>query len=198
MSFPTTVQPKSISFSSNRPNSISYTLSGKRSVRQFASQYFSFSVTMPPMTKSVFQVYSAFLISKKGGFTAFDFAYPVDNLGANRTSTSVKTRTTHAVGSTAIAIDGLSASTNDVIKGGDLIKFNGHTKVYLVVGDVNSNGAGQGTVTIEPPLQSALVNNEVLVLNRPNINVALLQDDILYSTDASQMFYLNFDVREVL
>ena len=198
MSFPTTVNPKAISFSSNRPNSISYTLSGKRSVRQFASQYFSFSVAMPPLNQTQFQEYYAFLVSQKGAFTPFNIEYPLNNQGPDKNSSSVVTRSIHSAGATTVAVDGLTASTNDVIKAGDLIKFNGHDKVYLVTGDVNSNGSGQGSINIEPPLQASTTDNEAVDLNKPVLKVALSQDDILYSTDATGVFDLSFDVREVL
>ena len=52
--FPTSKKPRVFNFSSNRPNSTAYTLSGKRSVKQFAAQYFTFSVQMPPMNQADF------------------------------------------------------------------------------------------------------------------------------------------------
>ena len=198
MTFPTTPSIKAIQVGSNRPVSTNYTLSGKRSVRQFASQYFTFSVEMPPLTQTQFQTISGYLISKKGAFNTFDFGYPIDNLGVDKNSSNVKTRTTHTTGATSIACDGFSASTNDVVKVGDLIKFAGHNKVYVVTGDVNSNGASQGSIGIEPPLQSDLANNEVVDLNKPNVTVSLLQDDLIYSSDPTGLFYLSFELREVL
>lgn len=198
MTFPTTPSIKAIQVGSNRPVSINYTLSGKRSVRQFASQYFTFAVQMPPLTQTQLQSFSAYLISKKGAFNTFDFGYPIDNLGTDKNTSGVKTRTTHTTGATSIACDGFSASTNDVVKAGDLIKFSGHNKVYIVTGDVNSNGAGQGSISVEPPLQSDLADNEVIDLNKPVITVSLLQNDLIYSTDPTGLFNLSFELREVL
>jgi hypothetical protein len=68
----------------------------------------------------------------------------------------------------------------------------------MVTGDANSNSSGQATISIEPPLQSALANDEDVDTNQPSFTVALMQDDVLYSTDASGFFSLGFDVREVL
>ena len=198
MSFPTTLQPSAVTIKSNRPNVTAYTLSGKRSVRQFASQYFSMTINMPAMTQSQYQEYHAFLVSKKGGFSTFTIDYPIANNGADKNSSTVLTRTTHSIGATSIQVDGLTASTNDVVKAGDLIKFNGHNKVYMVTGDVNSNSSGQSTINIEPPLQSALTDNEAIDLNKPAMTVALEQDDVLVTTDATNTFKISFDVREVL
>ena len=196
--FPTTKKPRVFNFTSNRPNNTAYTLSGKRSVKQFAAQYFSFSVQMPPMKQADFQQYYAFLVKQKGSFEDFTFEYPLDNLGADKGETDILANGVQAIGDSTIAMDGFSVSTDDVLKGGDLIKFSGHDKVYMVTGDVNSNASGQATVSIEPPLQAALADNEAVTVNKPSFTVALVQDDVLYSTDAAGFFTLSFDVREVL
>jgi len=196
--FPTTKKPRVFNFTSNRPNNTSYTLSGKRSVKQFAAQYFSFSVQMPPMKQSDFQQFYAFLVKQKGSFEDFTFEYPLDNLGADKAETDILANGVQAIGDSTIAMDGFSVSTDDVLKGGDLIKFSGHNKVYMVTGDANSNASGQATVSIEPPLQAALADNEAVTVNKPSLTVALVQDDVLYSTDAAGFFTLSFDVREVL
>jgi hypothetical protein len=196
--FPATKKPRVFNFTSNRPNNTAYTLSGKRSIKQFAAQYFSFSVQMPPMKQSDFQQYYAFLVKQKGSFEDFTFEYPLDNLGADKNETDILANGVQAIGDSTIAMDGFSISTDDVLKGGDLIKFSGHDKVYMVTGDVNSNASGQATVSIEPPLQAALADNEAVTVNKPSFTVALVQDDVLYGTDAAGFFTLSFDVREVL
>ena len=196
--YPTTKKPRVFNFTSNRPNNTAYTLSGKRSVKQFAAQYFSFSVQMPPMKQTDFQQYYAFLVKQKGSFEDFTFEYPLDNLGADKGETDILANGVHAIGDSTIAMDGFSVSTDDVLKGGDLIKFSGHDKVYMVTGDANSNVSGQATVSIEPPLQAALADNDAVTVNKQSFTVALVQDDVLYSTDAAGFFTLSFDVREVL
>ena len=182
--FPTTKKPRVFNFVSNRPNSTAYTLSGKRSVKQFAAQYFSFSVQMPPMKQEDFQSFYAFLVKQKGSFDSFTFEYPLENQGA---------------GTTQVHLDGFAGSTNNVLKAGDLIKFAGHDKVYMVTDNENSDSSGAvPAVDIEPPLQAAVANNEAVTVNKPSFTVALQQDDVLYSTDSAGFFTLSFDVREVL
>jgi hypothetical protein len=196
--FPTTKKPRVFNFMSNRPNSTTYTLSGKRSVKQFAAQFFSFSVELPPMNQTTFMPFYSFLVKQKGSFESFTFQYPLDNLGADKNNASVVVNGVHAIGDSTIAMDGFTVSTDDVFRAGDLIKFNGHNKIYMITGDANSNASGQATISIEPPLQSALADNEDVDTNTPSFTVALMQDDLLYATDASGFFSLSFDVREVL
>jgi len=196
--FPTTTKPRVFNFASNRPNTTAYTLSGKRSVKQFAAQYFSFSVQMPPLQQSDFMSIYAFLTKQQGSFQTFTFEYPLDNQGADKGQTDILVNGAVALGSNSIAMDGFTNSTTGVLKAGDLIKFASDNKVYMVTADANSNGSGEATITIEPPLQVAASDNAAVTVNKPSFRVALMQDDLLYSTDAAGFFTLSFDVREVL
>ena len=197
--FPTSKKPSVFNFSSNRPNSTAYTLSGKRSVKQFAAQYFTFSVQMPPMNQADFMEFYSFLVKQKGSFDTFTFQYPLENQGADKGQTDIAVNGSASAGATQVPMDGFSTSTNDVLKAGDLIKFANHDKIYMITDDENANSSGEvAAVDIEPPLQAAVVNNEAVTVNQPSFTVALEQDDVLYSTDAAGFFTLSFDVREVL
>ena len=197
--FPTSKKPSVFNFSSNRPNSTAYTLSGKRSVKQFAAQYFSFSVQMPPMNQADFMEFYSFLVKQKGSFDTFTFQYPLENQGVDKGQTDIAVNGSASAGATQVPMDGFSTSTNDVLKAGDLIKFANHNKIYMITDDENANSSGEvAAVDIEPPLQAAVVNNEAVTVNQPSFTVALEQDDVLYSTDAAGFFTLSFDVREVL
>ena len=197
--FPTSKKPSVFNFSSNRPNSTAYTLSGKRSVKQFAAQYFSFSVQMPPMNQADFMEFYSFLVKQKGSFDTFTFQYPLENQGVDKAQTDIAVNGSASAGATQVPMDGFSTSTNDVLKAGDLIKFANHNKIYMITDDENANSSGEvAAVDIEPPLQAAVVNNEAVTVNQPSFTVALEQDDVLYSTDAAGFFTLSFDVREVL
>ena len=59
--FPTDPNFSSINFRDNRPALLNQTLSGKKSARQIGSQYFSFTVQMPPIQQEKAQEIFAFL-----------------------------------------------------------------------------------------------------------------------------------------
>ena len=109
----------------------------------------------------------------------------MDNLGADKSQTDILVNGAQAVGDSTIAMDGFSNSTTGVLKAGDLIKFANDNKIYMVTADADSNASGEATVSIEPPLQDAVVDNEAVTVNKPSFTVALVQDDVLYSTDAA-------------
>lgn len=67
-----------------------------------------------------------------------------------------------AAGVSSVAIDGGGAS--GTYKRGDIVTFAGHTQTYSVQADVTLNGSGVGTLTISPPLKSAVADNAAITL----------------------------------
>jgi len=197
--FPTSPNFRSLNFKDNRPNLLNQTLSGKRQVRQIGSQYFSFTVQMPPLQQLKAQEVFAFLQKQKGSFETFTIQAPLDNLGTSKDETDIQTMNTFAVGTETILSDGFSQSTN-LLRAGDLIKFAGHSKVYMITADVDEDGIGttRGQLPISPPLVASVANNESITVNKPSFTVYLENDEIMYSTDASGFYNISFDVREVI
>ena len=197
--FPTTIKPSSLSLQDNRPNLINQSVSGKRVTRKYGAQFFTLDITLPPLSKDDSMDVFAFLKKQQNSFDKFDYTYPITNRGANRTQTDIVVNGSHSVGDSTIALSGFDNSTSNVLKAGDVIKFANHDKIYMITDDENANSSGEvAAVDIEPPLQAAVVNNEAVTVNQPSFTVALVQDDVLYSTDAAGFFTLSFDVREVL
>ena len=193
--FPTSPNFRSINFKDNRPTLLNQTLSGKKQVRQIGSQYFSFTVQMPPLQQDKFQEVFAFIQKQKGSFEDFTIQAPIDNLGASKSETDILVNGVHSAGDNTIAMDGFSQTTG-ALKAGDLIKFANHSKVYMVSEDANASG-GAVTVTISPNLVASLSDNEAVTVNKPSFTV-YLESDVLYTTDASGFYSISFDVREVI
>jgi len=193
--FPTSPNFRSLNFKDNRPILLNQTLSGKKQVRQIGSQYFSFTVQMPPLQQDKFQEVFAFIQKQKGSFEDFTIQAPIDNLGASKSETDILVNGVHSAGDNTIAMDGFSQTTG-ALKAGDLIKFANHSKVYMVSEDANASG-GAVTVTISPNLVASLSDNEAVTVNKPSFTV-YLESDVLYTTDASGFYSISFDVREVI
>jgi len=194
--FPTDPNFRSLVFTDNRPILLNQTLSGKKSARQIGAQYFSFTVQMPPLEQLKAQEIFAFLSKQKGGFENFTIAAPLNNKGTSKNETDILVNGATAAGASAVPMDGFS-HTNHALRAGDLIKFAGHTKVYMVQDEVTASGGG-ATVNIQPNLVAAVANNEAVTVNKPLFNVYLENDDIRYTTDISGFYNISFDVREVI
>ena len=196
--FPTSPNFRSLNFKDNRPTLVNQTLSGKKQVRQIGSQYFSFTVQMPPLQREKAQEVFAFLQKQKGSFEDFTIVAPLDNLGASRFETDILVNGSHSPGDASIQLDGFAASTSGALKAGDLIKFANHSKVYMVQSNIDSLGDGSLTVLISPNLVASLADNEAVTVNKPSFTVYLENNEIMYLTDASGFYSISFDVREVI
>ena len=195
--FPTSPKFRTLNFQNNRPTLMNQSISGRRAVRQIGSQYFTFSVSMPPLDQDDAMDVFAFLQKQKGSFETFTIQLPTQNRGADKSNTSVKVVGAHNTTDNTISVDGFTASTTGVLKAGDLIKFS-HGKVYMVQSDISSDGSGAATVTIEPNLVETLADNEAVTMNQPSFTVYLPSEEILYATDPTGFYSISFDVREVI
>ena len=194
--FPTSPNFQALAFQDNRPTLINQTLSGKRQVRQIGGQYFTFTVSMPPMEQVEAQAIFAFLQKQKGMFSTFQIGYPLNNKGVSHSETDILVVGAQSAGDDDIASDGFS-HTNNALRAGDLIKFANHSKVYMVTDDITASG-GAASITISPPLVAAVADNEAITVNKPQFTVYLSTGEISYSTDASGFYSISFEVREVV
>ena len=63
---------------------------------------------------------------------------------------------------------------------------------------VHSLISGTLDVLISPNLVASLADNEAVTVNKPSFTVYLENNEIMYSTDASGLYTISFDVREVI
>ena len=61
------------------------------------------------------------------------------------------------------------------LKAGDFVKF-AHDKVYMVVADVTADGSNEATLTIEPPLITALADDSSVTYDSVPFKVHLIND----------------------
>ena len=145
----------------------SETISGRVQVRSIGGSRFEFSVSYPPMTASVFNPVNAFIMAQQGQFETFQITLPQisEKSGTATGSVEVNEANGGAIGDTTVAIDGLTGE----IKAGDMIKFAGHSKVYMVTTD----RSGNGNLTFHPPLLSTVANDEDVIYDDVPFTVRL-------------------------
>ena len=196
-SFPSSPEPSSINIKSNQTTMVSVAISGRRQARQLQNQRWSMEVGFPPMTRSEFAPIMAFIVSQRGKKESFQFTPVIidDALGVE--TGSVLVNGVHAVGDTTIAMDAFAADGSGRFKAGDFIKFGGHNKVYMVVSDVTSS-SNAATVTIEPPLTTALSDNDTVVYDSVPFTVALSNDIQEFGIPSDAFFRYEMKFIEVI
>ena len=196
-SFPSSPEPSSINIKSNQTTMVSVSISGRRQARQLQNQRWSMEVGFPPMTRSEFAPIMAFIVSQRGKKESFQFTPVIvdDALGVE--TGTVLVNGVHAVGDTTIAMDAFAADGSGRFKAGDFIKFGGHNKVYMVVSDVTSS-SNAATVTIEPPLTTALSDDDTVVYDSVPFTVALSNDIQEFGIPSDAFFRYEMKFIEVI
>ena len=190
---------EAINIKSTQRTQFSRTASGKTFRRQIDGQRWSFTCSYPNIGRSDFAAVQAFLIKQRSRLEDFTVTFPSFlNAQGNETGT-VLVNGVHAVGDTTIAMDAFAADGAGRFKAGDFIKFS-HSKVYMVVEDVTSS-SNAATVTIEPPLTTALSDNESVTYDDVAFTVHLKSDVQEFPSnsidqDGNILFTYEFDVVE--
>ena len=99
-------------------------------------------------------------------------------------------------------MDAFAGDSAGRFKAGDFIKFASHDKVYMVVSDVTSS-SNAATVTIEPPLITALTDNSAVTYDNVSFTVHLTNDIQEFGVvgadkDGNLLYKFEFDVEESL
>jgi len=191
-----------INIKSQQKTLVSTTDSGKTFRRQVDGQRWTFTVSYPLMPRSTFAPIQAFIIKQRSQKENFTITFPSYLNAQGNENTTINVNGVHAVGDTTIDIDGFHADGAGRLKAGDFIKFSGHSKVYMIMADVTSS-SNAATVTIEPPLRSALANDETVTYDSIPFTVYLNSDLQEFQSNQSNnegkpLFKFEFDVTESL
>ena len=141
----------------------------------------------------------AFIVKQRSGKENFTIIPPEVSIARGNVSGTVLVNGVHAVGDTTITVDAMTGT----LKAGDFIKFAGQDKIYMVVADVTADGSNEATVTIEPPLLTALADNEVVTYDSVPFTVHLINDMQEFGVvgadkDGNALYQFEFDVEESL
>ena len=190
-----------IKVSSEQNTLINNSISGKRFVRQIDGQKWRFQLSYPPQTRSDFADVMAFIIKQRSSKESFTITLPTTFNALGNETGSVLVNGAHSVADTTIAMDGFGADGSGRFKAGDFIKFANHSKLYMVVADVTSS-SNAATVTIEPPLTTALVNDEAVTYDSVVATVYLASDIQEFTavdlSGSDLVFQYSFDVIEAI
>ena len=192
--YPTSPEFKSFNFASEQKTKTSTTDSGKMFSTQVDGQRFKFSATYPPMSRSDFAPVLAFIMKQRSQKETFQISLPDLKNAKGNVSGSVLVKNAHTAGDTTITVDAMTGT----LKAGDLVKFAGDTKVYMVVSDVTADGSNEATLTIEPPLRSAISDNASVTYDGVEFTVRLTNDLQQFSTNDLDTFRFEVDFIEAL
>jgi len=180
----------SVGFKSVYYNLSSQSLSGRTQVRNVGGQRFEFSASYSRLLRSDFAPVLAFVMSQRGSAETFSIVLPEISSTSGTATGTVQTVGAALIGAKTISIDGLSG----VLKAGDVVKFANHSKVYMVTAD----RSGTGNLSIEPGLETALVNDEGVTYNSVPFLVRLNNDIQEYTIGSASLVDYDVDFIEAV
>jgi len=191
-----TAKFRTLGIKSNQTTILSKSVSGKKLSRQIDNQRFGFTIQIITAKRSeVYGQLMAFMLKQRSGKENFTII-PPEIEDATGTASGTPNGTASA-GATSITLGGTGTGT---LKAGDFIKFASHDKVYMVVED--QNDISTGTLTIEPPLTTAITNSDIQYDNVPFTvyNTSDIQEfGVVGNTqDGSLLYQFEMDVEEAL
>jgi hypothetical protein len=195
--FPTSIVPKSVKITSMQTTLVSTSISGRRQARQLQNQKWKLRATFPPLTRAQFNEVFAFVVKQRGRKENFTFTPPIFDDAVGTETGSILTTRAHVVAESTIFMDGFASDGAGRFKAGDFIKFASHDKVYMIVSDVTSS-SNAAEVTIEPPLTTALGNNEAATYDAVPFTVALTNDIQEIQLQNTGFFQYEIDMIEVI
>jgi hypothetical protein len=201
--YPTTPSFNAVDFQINSPGKISESFSGKLRRVSAGTQYYSFGVQYPNVIARDFGPVAAFIARQYGSFDDFqivlpEISFPKGNNYSFIGTPQVASAQALTAGTTSIPCNAFGgASKTEVLRAGDFIKFANHTKVYMVVEDVNTNSSSEATITINPGLVVSVPVGTLLTTTAVPFTVVMEDFDQEYSVGIGGITTMTLKMREV-
>ena len=107
-------------------------------------------------------------------FTLHDHAYTRRGTGGGTPLIDGASQT-----GSSVTIDGATASVTNWLRAGDYLSFN--NQLFMTTADCNSDGSGDVTVTLSPPIRSAPADDAAVDIDAPVSGVFMLATDPSWS-----------------
>jgi len=169
-------------------------------VHEFTGAKWYSTVTLPPMNRSQASEWQSFFMQLHGTKGTFLMGDPDASAVQGTVSNTIAVSADHAVGAYDVTVDGTDTSESQLFKKGDYVQFNSGatSKLHMIIADVASNGSGEATLTIEPPLSATLANNATVTYASPKCVMRMTNNELTWSANQISLYGVSFSCEEVL
>tara|TARA_R110002074_G_scaffold96910_2_gene210448 strand:- start:3392 stop:3961 length:570 start_codon:yes stop_codon:yes gene_type:complete len=188
MSYPTTPAFNGINLISNNGTLYSESVSGRQQSRKIGGQKWTFTASYAPMINSEFNPVFGFIMEQDGRHGIFTVV-PVGISSTSGTGSGTVATSAASKGAVSVSVTGLTGD----LKVGDVVKFSGHDKVYMLTAD----RSGAGVMTFKPALVEA-VGVETVIYNNVPFTVRLAGDVQGFQLGAGLFYKYEVDFVEAL
>ena len=192
--FPTNPVPEEIILESNQPVFESISNTGKRQSRIGIGHLWEISVKYTLMQRAEIAPMYAFSMAQSGG--AFQITLENYNAPLGIATGTPLVVGVHSAGVKAIQVDGWTAGQTGILKAGSILKFSGHSKVYMLESDADSDGTGLSTLNLNPSIIEDLANNEVVTINNVPFTMFIPEKIIKWKTTHPELSSYTLELTE--
>lgn len=163
-----------------------------------SGKMFAAEVTVAPCNRVQAAPWIAFLAKLKGPVGTFYL--PVEKYAQSPRGTATGTPLVSgsvSSGAEQIATKGWTAGVTGILREADYIQIG--TRLYQVLETVNSDGSGNATLEVFPPVREALVNNTAIVTVAPKGLFRLDSSEVsTYEADKERLYSISFTAVEAI
>ena len=195
--FPTTVKPTKIKVAIEQPTLTSTTNALTTQRRSLGAHRIRLEYTYPPMTADEMQPFIAFFNAMQGQAKAFKLNAPKELINDTTHIADSDTHTStasYAVGVREVTVDGFGNNLTTAIKGGNMIQFSNHDKIYVVAADGGSDASGNCKIRFEPALVTAITSSETLNTFNQDIPIHVIFANDTIEFDVNSAFLYGFKI----
>lgn len=191
ITFPSTPKIQTMSWRLVQPaqNNVSG-WTGKRQVIASGRGWWECNITMPPIVGSTnINAWRAFLAKTQGATN--DFQIPVDPTPQSSLGSLPTTNGVNQLGR-AIATDGWPGNAT-LLLAGQFVTIN--NQLLQLTADLTTNGSGQGTLYVEPPVHQPVADNSAIEYKNPYCLMYVVDQPSL-SVEPGYVYSLSLSLRE--
>lgn len=196
--FPSSPAAAEVSVQSIEPTLISTSISLKRQARTRGGQRWLLSIVFPAMTRAEFAPIYAFSLKQRGQYEIFTYVPPTISTTRGESAETPVVDGAVTSGANSCSVDGLTASTSNILREGDFIKFSDHVKIYMVTSDMSSDGSGDATLDFAPKAVQDIANNATVTIASVPFTVAFQDDLRQFGTNFTNLFQYECSLIEVI
>ena len=169
-------------------------------VAKYTGSVWQTTVTLPPMKRADAGAWQSFYMQLNGRFGTFLLGDPDAKTIQGSATGTMSASADQDVGAYDITVDGLNASQSTAFKKGDYVQFGSASasKLHMIVADISTNGSGEATLQIEPPLKTAITNNDVITYSNTKAVMRMDANDLGWNANNVSLYGISFSCTEAL
>jgi hypothetical protein len=168
-------------------------------VAKFTGSVWQTTVTLPPMNRADAGAWQSFFMQLNGRFGTFLLGDPDGKTIQGSATTVISVNGDHAIGAFDVVVDGCTASSTE-FKKGDYVQFGSgaSSKLHMIVADITSDSSGNATLQIEPPLKTALSDDDVVTYSNTKAVMRMDTNDLGWNANKVSLYGISFSCTESL